>query len=261
MAASPPAADVKNTGEEMKSVLDSNECLATENGGALGGKDSGKTEPPEADEPFKKPALFAAPSLASKRSNVAAPSKPTPENKASGEDKPSGKDQDQNKKSEKEKIKAEVKPRVRHTKAPQISKFPPIPYTEPPWGGTTSDTPYALEILKNGTILDQVPLMDKSYFVVGRLPVCDLPLEHPSISRYHAVIQYRGDAEEDAGCMGEEKGFYIYDLDSTHGTVVNKNKIPPKTYIRVRVGHVLKFGGSTRLFVLQVKCVIITPKR
>uniref|UniRef100_A0A3Q0RWN5 Solute carrier family 4 member 1 adaptor protein n=1 Tax=Amphilophus citrinellus TaxID=61819 RepID=A0A3Q0RWN5_AMPCI len=251
MAASPPAADVMNTGEEMNSILDSTECLATENGGELGGKDSGKTKPPEAEEPFKKPALFAAPSLASKRSNVAAPSKPTPENKASGEGKTSGKDQEQDKKSERDKIKAEVKPRVIPAKAPKISKFPPLPYTEPPWGGTTSDTPYALEILKNGTIVDQVPLMDKSYFVVGRLPVCDLSLEHPSISRYHAVIQYRGEAEEEAGCMGEEKGFYIYDLDSTHGTVVNKNKIPPKTYIRVRVGHVLKFGGSTRLFILQ----------
>ncbi|XP_030614975.1 kanadaptin isoform X2 [Archocentrus centrarchus] len=251
MAASQPAADVMNTGEEMNSILDSTECLATENGGEIGGKDSGKIKPPEAEEPFKKPALFAAPSLASKRSNVAAPSKPTPENKASGEGKTSGKDQEQDKKSERDKIKAEVKPRVIPAKAPKISNFPPLPYTEPPWGGTTSDTPYALEILKNGTIVDQVPLVDKSYFVVGRLPVCDLSLEHPSISRYHAVIQYRGEAEEEAGCMGEEKGFYIYDLDSTHGTVVNKNKIPPKTYIRVRVGHVLKFGGSTRLFILQ----------
>uniref|UniRef100_H3DN53 Solute carrier family 4 member 1 adaptor protein n=1 Tax=Tetraodon nigroviridis TaxID=99883 RepID=H3DN53_TETNG len=79
---------------------------------------------------------------------------------------------------------------------------------------------------------------------------CDVSLEHPSISRYHAVIQYRSQAG-DSESAGEDTGFYLHDLGSTHGTVVNKNKIPPKTYIRLRVGHVLKFGGSTRLFILQ----------
>lgn len=138
-------------------------------------------------------------------------------------------------------------------KAPPAGKFkpnPPLPYTEPPWGGVAR-IPYALEILKNGVIVDSVPLTQQGYFVVGRLPLCDVSLEHPSISRYHAVLQYRGESGE-AGEIGEETGFYVYDLSSTHGTLVNKNKIPPKTYIRLKVGHVLKFGGSTRLFILQV---------
>ncbi|XP_006626420.2 kanadaptin [Lepisosteus oculatus] len=126
---------------------------------------------------------------------------------------------------------------------------PPLPYTEPPWGGL-AETSYYFEILKNGTILDTVPLTERSFFVFGRLPNCDVSLEHPSISRYHAVVQYRRRAGEE-GVIGEEKGFYVFDLSSTHGTFVNKNKIPPKTYIRLRVGHVLKFGGSTRLFILQ----------
>lgn len=140
------------------------------------------------------------------------------------------------------------KPRV----LPPAGKFPPVPYTEPSWGGEPPEQPYALEILKNGTIVDTVPLTARSYFLVGRLPVCDVSLEHPSISRYHAVIQYRGPGAE-GGSVGEETGFYVHDLGSTHGTVVNKNKVPPKTFIRLRVGHVIKFGGSTRLFILQVK--------
>lgn len=138
-------------------------------------------------------------------------------------------------------------------KAPPVGKFkpnPPLPYTEPPWG-CVARIPYALEILKNGVIVDSVPLTQQGYFVVGRLPLCDVSLEHPSISRYHAVLQYRGESGE-AGEIGEETGFYVYDLSSTHGTFVNKNKIPPKTYIRLKVGHVVKFGGSTRLFILQV---------
>lgn len=77
---------------------------------------------------------------------------------------------------------------------------------------------------------------------MGRLPGCALALEHPSVSRHHAVLQYRGQAQP---------GFYVYDLDSTHGTFLNKARLPPRTYCRVRVGHTLRFGGSSRLFLLQ----------
>ncbi|XP_040917335.1 kanadaptin isoform X2 [Toxotes jaculatrix] len=275
MAASQPSdVSVKNTDEEMISAEDTDECSATEDGGGLEKKDSSKTDP-ETEDPFKKPALFAAPSLASKRGNVAAPSKPTaPETKSVKEDnraeavdrdtssgpasekETSGKRHEEDKKGQKDKdvsavkTKPDAKPRVLPAKGPPAGKFPPLPYTEPPWGGIAPDTPYAFEILKNGAIVDRVPLTHRSFFVVGRLPVCDVSLEHPSISRYHAVIQFRGQAGEGES-VGEERGFYVHDLGSTHGTVVNKNKIPPKTYIRLRVGHVLKFGGSTRLFILQ----------
>lgn len=275
MAASPPLdVCVKNTDEQLNSAMETGECSTTENGGETGNKPVQKPEP-ETEDTFKKPALFAAPSLTSKRSSVAAPSKPTAaetkhlkaDNEAEVVDTTSGETNDvvnESKTTEKGqeedkklkdvapvKTKPEAKPRVLPAKGPPAGKFPPIPYTEPPWGGLAPDIPYALEILKNGTIVDTVPLTQKSYFVVGRLPVCDVSLEHPSISRYHAVVQYRRQAG-DSESVGEERGFYIHDLDSTHGTVVNKNKIPPKTYIRLRVGHVLKFGGSTRLFILQV---------
>lgn len=277
--ATSPTSDlcVKNTDEELNSAMETDECSAAENGGELKNKDVHNTEP-QTEDTFKKPTLFAAPSLTSKRSNVAAPSKApaaetkpvTENNKAEVSDtirENSSVPVDENKTTEKGKeedpkdakvkhvapvkAKPEAKPRVLPSKGPPAGKFPPIPYTEPPWGGKAPNTPYALEILKNGTIVDTVPLTQSSYFVVGRLPVCDVSLEHPSISRYHAVIQYRGHAGEGQS-VGEDAGFYIHDLGSTHGTVVNKNKIPPKTYIRLRVGHVLKFGGSTRLFILQV---------
>nr|XP_046268268.1 kanadaptin [Scatophagus argus] len=277
MAASPPSeVCVRNTDEEMNSAIETDDCSVTKNGCEPQNKDVLKTES-ETKDIFKKPALFAAPSLTSKRSTVAATSKPTaaetkalPENNNVdvadttrensvtdvSENKTTEKGKEEGKKGAKDacvapdKSKTEAKPRVLPVKGPPAGKFPPIPYKEPPWGGKAPDTAYALEILKNGTIVDTVPLTQKSYFVVGRLPVCDVSLEHPSISRYHAVIQYRREAGA-RECVGEEIGFYIHDLGSTHGTVVNKNKIPPKTYIRLRVGHVLKFGGSTRLFILQ----------
>ena len=79
-----------------------------------------------------------------------------------------------------------------------------------------------------------------------RLPVCDVPFEHPSLSRYHAVLQYKVQSSPE-----KPSGFYLFDLDSTHGTLHNKRKCFPKTFYRLRVGHMLKFGGSTRTVILQ----------
>lgn len=133
---------------------------------------------------------------------------------------------------------------------------PPAPrYEEPPWGSRPpAGSGYGLEVLKGGVLLGSVRLEDSSWFLVGRLPGCALSLEHPSVSRHHAVLQYRG-----AGCSPDDAGgadaagFYVYDLGSTHGTFLNKARVPPRTYCRVRVGHGLRFGGSSRLFLLQVR--------
>ncbi|XP_064159661.1 kanadaptin [Anguilla rostrata] len=250
-------------------------------------KEGVRNDAQEAEDPFKKPAIFAAPSLASKRAGAipaCAAKKVSPESGNSKEhcksEKVLGTDDhlvgktgpeneeespnditnvsrtsDSTNQCDKEKSDSvsckKVSPRVSVKPAP-VGKFkpgPPLPYSEPPWGGI-SEIRYSLEILKNGTIVDTIPLTQRSYFVIGRLPLCDVSLEHPSISRYHTVLQYRQFPGEE-GVVGEEAGFYAFDLGSTHGTFVNKNKIPPKTYIRLRVGHVLKFGGSTRLFILQ----------
>ncbi|CAM9871532.1 unnamed protein product [Bubo scandiacus] len=123
-------------------------------------------------------------------------------------------------------------------------------YEEPPWGGRPpAGAGYGLEVLKGGVALGSVRLEGGSWFLVGRLPSCALALEHPSVSRHHAVLQYRG-----AGCSPDgpdAAGFYVYDLGSTHGTFLNKTRVPPRTYCRVRVGHGLRFGGSSRLFLLQ----------
>ncbi|KAK2535694.1 Slc4a1ap [Columba guinea] len=126
-------------------------------------------------------------------------------------------------------------------------------YEEPPWGSRPpASAGYGLEVLKGGVALGSVRLEGGSWFLVGRLPGCALSLEHPSVSRHHAVLQYRGAARSpDTGAPDDAAGFYVYDLGSTHGTFLNKARVPPRTYCRVRVGHGLRFGGSSRLFLLQ----------
>ncbi|XP_075554872.1 kanadaptin [Dermacentor variabilis] len=117
-----------------------------------------------------------------------------------------------------------------------------VPYEEPPWSGVPNRE-YNFQVLKGGVIVSNFPL-DKPYLVIGRKDDCDIVLEHPSISRYHAVVQFR------TGEPGTS-GFYLYDLDSTHGTSVNKLQVRARSYKRLRVGYLVKFGGSSRNFILE----------
>ncbi|XP_076253695.1 kanadaptin isoform X2 [Rhynchophorus ferrugineus] len=124
----------------------------------------------------------------------------------------------------------------------------PLPYKEPTWSGLpeTSGRPYIFEVLKNGTIIETIDLMKKPYWVFGRLNNCDICMQHPTISRYHAVLQYR-----DVPTESDPPGFYLYDLGSTHGTFLNgKNKLKPKIYVPVRVGHMIRLGCSQRSYIL-----------
>ncbi|XP_060525709.1 kanadaptin [Cylas formicarius] len=125
----------------------------------------------------------------------------------------------------------------------------PLPYKEPVWSGlpVSNGKPYIFEVLKNGAIIDTVNLMDKSFWVFGRLPNCDICMQHPTISRYHAILQYRSVSTEK-----DNSGFYIYDLESTHGTFLNTkaNKLKARIYTRVQVGHILRLGCSQRSYIL-----------
>ena len=80
------------------------------------------------------------------------------------------------------------------------SSVPRLPYTVPHWSGEPpSHLQFSLSIIKNGSIIDELELGGKEYLIFGRLPTCDVHLEHPSISRYHAVLQYRPAGQEKEG--------------------------------------------------------------
>ena len=52
----------------------------------------------------------------------------------------------------------------------------------------------------------------------------DIPTEHPTISKQHAVIHFRVNANTGKVCP------YLMDLDSTNGTFLNKQKIEGSRY-------------------------------
>lgn len=145
-----------------------------------------------------------------------------------------------------------------------VSLNPPVeenvPYSEPAWGGIP-ECSYQLLVIKNGVEIGSIDISRKSCHSFGRLTGCDVILEHPSVSRYHAVLQYRlhGQASQDKptsmlliSSIPKDPGFYIYDLGSTHGTFLNKQKLLPRCYYQVRIGQSVRFGGSSRVFVLEV---------
>jgi len=120
-----------------------------------------------------------------------------------------------------------------------------FPYEEPEWGGLPPES-YSLEVLKEGVIVEKVDLSGKPFHVVGRSDTCDVPMQHLSVSRFHCIIQY---------CANEipemEKGMYLYDMGSTHGTFLHGHKVIPRKYQPLRVGHMFKVGGSKRMFILN----------
>ncbi|RZC74734.1 hypothetical protein C5167_050215 [Papaver somniferum] len=172
-----------------------------------------------------------------------------------------------------------------------------VPYTIPPWSAPPRH-PFFFEILKDGSIIDQFDVSTKGAYMFGRVDLCDFVLDHPTISRFHAVLQFKqsGDA-------------YLYDLASTHGTSINKNqyqlafekfervgvaselwaqvrkvgfmeiktyyqtvqsqkyqhevlpKVKIKTYTDLHVGDVVRFGLSSRLYIFQGPSELMPPER
>ncbi|KAK7820784.1 protein phosphatase 1 regulatory inhibitor subunit ppp1r8 like protein [Quercus suber] len=123
-----------------------------------------------------------------------------------------------------------------------------VPYTIPPWSAAPCHRFY-LEVLKDGSIIDQFQVNDKGAYMFGRVDLCDFVLDHPTVSRFHAVIQFKrnGDA-------------YLYDLGSTHGTSINKSQVKKRVYMDLRVGDVIRFGLSSRLYIFQGPSELMPPE-
>eukprot|EP00741_Cyanophora_paradoxa_P025254 tig00000361_g24373.t1 len=86
-----------------------------------------------------------------------------------------------------------------------------------------------------------------------RAQVCDVPTDHPSCSKQHAVLQYRlvetDRLNADLVPIKAVKP-YIMDLESTNGTFLNDERIEASRYYELREKDVLKFGTSSRTYVL-----------
>jgi hypothetical protein len=111
-------------------------------------------------------------------------------------------------------------------------------YKPPAWSESPG-TAFFLEVLKNGQIVEKIDVSEKAFYTFGRdKGSVDVGLQHGSISRLHAVLQH-----------GQGDKIFVFDT-STHGTSCNKKRVPRQAYFRVNVGDVLKFGESSRLYIV-----------
>ncbi len=81
--------------------------------------------------------------------------------------------------------------------------------------------------------------------------MADLAVDHPSCSKQHAALQFRSiPYEKTDGSKSRRIVPYIIDLASANGTFLNNERIPEQRYVELKEKDVLKFGFSTREFVL-----------
>ena len=95
-------------------------------------------------------------------------------------------------------------------------------------------------------------------------------MDHPSCSKQHAAFQYRlvskkkqDGSEGTRSVLSSSQNVrlisvftfsrvlpYIIDLGSSNGTFLNNNRIEPQRYYELKEKDVIKFGYSTREYVL-----------
>ncbi|KAJ3573627.1 hypothetical protein NPX13_g4627 [Xylaria arbuscula] len=130
-----------------------------------------------------------------------------------------------------------------------------LKYHEPPEARKPSPKDqWKLFVFKGEEIIDTVPLSHRSCWLVGRdSAVVDMMAEHPSVSKQHAVIQFRyiEKRNEYGDKLGKVKP-YLIDLESANGTSLNAKKVPSSRYLELREKDMIQFGQSTREYVLML---------
>lgn len=104
------------------------------------------------------------------------------------------------------------------------------------------------EVLRDGVLLGTFNF-ERAYFIaIGRQPpegvlaTNFMHMEHPSLSRKHAII-----------LMNKRTGeVFLYDQGSTHGTTVNYKPVKAFEYLELGDGDIIKFGESTRMVIVHI---------
>lgn len=83
-----------------------------------------------------------------------------------------------------------------------------------------------------------------STWLIGRDSTCAIAMSHKSVSPCHAVIGYH-----------PTDGFYMADVGSSYGTLVNRRRLIPRERRTLRDGDLLQFGE------LQVEFFLASRKQ
>ncbi|KAF4376281.1 hypothetical protein G4B88_008413 [Cannabis sativa] len=112
-------------------------------------------------------------------------------------------------------------------------------FNEPP-DARKPDVRWRLYVFKNGEALNG-----------KERRVADVPTDHPSCSKQHAVIQFRQvEKEKPDGTLTKQVKPYVMDLGSTNKTFLNDVAIESERYYELHEKDTIKFGNSSREYVL-----------
>ncbi|KAL1514911.1 hypothetical protein AB1Y20_003991 [Prymnesium parvum] len=115
---------------------------------------------------------------------------------------------------------------------------------------------WRLYVFKGKESLEPYLIHRQSGYLLGRdRRVADIPLDHPSCTSQHAVIQFRVTQKNERDANGKEKSTYtvrpyLMDLGSTNGTYINGDRIESQKYVELLEKDVLRFGYSSREYVI-----------
>ncbi|KAH3673392.1 hypothetical protein WICPIJ_009780 [Wickerhamomyces pijperi] len=95
----------------------------------------------------------------------------------------------------------------------------------------------------------KVHLNTSTSHLIGRdAKVCDITISEESVSKQHAVIQFRQVQLNNNSVIKA----YVMDLDSSNGTELNKDELPQGRFVELINGDVLRFGEGHGEFVFMV---------
>ena len=126
-----------------------------------------------------------------------------------------------------------------------------LKFREPP-EARAPNTQWRLYVFKGKELLQTLHIAKQSAYLIGRnQEIADIPVQHPSLSGQHAVLQYRAlPTKQDPLKVACQP--YIMDF-STNGTFLNTVRIDSARYYQLKKGDVLTFGASTREYVLMTE--------
>jgi len=119
------------------------------------------------------------------------------------------------------------------------------PYQPPTW----SDFParnkmYLFQVIKDGEHILNIPLFQQANFTTfGKDKINEVRVMHPSTSRFHACIQF-------GRFKQKTPAIFLYDLKSSHGTMINGIRLPPEKFQEIVPGDRVAFGASKRIYLL-----------
>jgi len=117
-------------------------------------------------------------------------------------------------------------------------------YSPPSWARRPQLSMCGLEVYKGGKLVEIVKDINrKKCTIFGRnKDMADCVLQHPSISRQHSAIVH-----------GSSGNIYLIDLGSSHGTSLNKKRVPNDKREVLRDGDIIRFGASTREYHVRLR--------